>query len=190
MARARSYSGRASCSWPRIRRSRARLFSRTATVGVVGSVGGLGDGQGALQQRPGLGEPGVHLQVGSRPVEQPRGIIQDRGIAGCGGVQAGCGGQHVRQQHGPPGPRLRGTDDLAGSMRHAAAQVQPRAGASRNSGRELVDSAAVLDSDQPISHRAVLHLCLPCPHYCTAPVMHNNTTPYTAIPRCSPVHSQ
>ena len=54
MARARSASGRASASCPRSCRMRARLFRSDGDGGVVGAVGGLGDGQGPFGQRPGL----------------------------------------------------------------------------------------------------------------------------------------
>lgn len=65
-------------------------------IGVVIPVGGLGKGHGALEQEPGIGQPGVHPQVGSRPVQQPGCIVPCRGIDYRGGIEVSCGGQHVR----------------------------------------------------------------------------------------------
>ena len=88
MARARSCSGRASASRPRSRRIGARLFRSVATVGVVRAVGGLGDGQGAFLQRPGL-------------LRQPQ-VPQDHG-PGCSGRWRRRGGPGRRRPRRWPG---------------------------------------------------------------------------------------
>ena len=72
MARARSASGRAAAQITEITRMPARVFRANADVGVLGPVGGFGDGQGAFSQRQGRGEitetahhPGEGVQGGA-----------------------------------------------------------------------------------------------------------------------------
>ena len=72
MARARSCSGRAACQLPQVPQDQGEVVQAGGDVGVVGAVGGLVDGQGPFQQRPGLRQPGMHLQVDPGPVQQPR----------------------------------------------------------------------------------------------------------------------
>ena len=54
MARARSASGRASLQLAQVLPDEGEVVQVGADGGVVGAVGGLGDGQGPFGQRPGL----------------------------------------------------------------------------------------------------------------------------------------
>ena len=118
MARARSASGRAAAGSPRSCRIKARVFRADADVGVLGPVGGFGDGQGAFGQRPGGG------QITEIPQDHGE-VVQEGADAGMLGPVRGFGDGQGAFQQGPglPGPAL----GIAGSRRRRqAARTCPR----------------------------------------------------------------
>jgi hypothetical protein len=169
MARARSRSGCACSGLAQVAQNQGKSAQVDGDVGVVGAVGSLGDGQGALEEREGVIQLGVDTQVGSGPVQQPRGVLQQSGGGCLFLVQVGRGGQYVRQQHRPPRPRPRIAGHFAGRVRAQQAQRH------RQRMRRAL-SSAVLRSGMF--------------RHCTTQVMIRSTVPYTAIPRCKLIHSQ
>ena len=89
MARARSASGRASRRLPQVPQDEGEVVQADGDVGVVGAVGGLGDGQGPFGQRPGLGQPGMDLQVGGGAIQQPGSSAPAASCAGPGRRRSG-----------------------------------------------------------------------------------------------------
>ena len=111
---------------PQVLQDRGQVVQPGADDGVVRAVGRLIDGQRAFLQCLRVGELRLHLQVGSGPVQQPRGVCHHRrarlpaGVIGVAG-----GGQHMRQQHRPPRPILRGTRYRRAHRRAATATPPP-----------------------------------------------------------------